>query len=67
MALRNELEVHEKIVISDGKSVSLGLQLRFECNKKAEPYKYIKKPAIPNIHSYLIKNTNCINYHEYIK
>jgi hypothetical protein len=37
-----------------------------EAIKKAEPYKDIKKPGIPNIYSYLINNKNCINYPEYV-
>lgn len=38
-----------------------------EAIKMAEPYKDCKKPGIPNIHSYLVNNRDCINYPEYVK
>ena len=35
--------------------------------KKVEPYKDKKKPGIPNLHSYLSNNRDCMNYPEYIE
>ncbi len=37
-----------------------------EAIKMAEPYKDCRKPGIPNIHTYLVNNRECVDYPTYV-